>query len=354
MSNILTIATAGLVPGQLEDTDHREYGRIDYLALRQRIGTDVLNYNVYKQNWLGGFLRSLEVQLRSDLYLAMLGASKKRIDLTFAMSERVGIPLAAFRKLNHAAGKFVTMFQSWSWRQQLAIERLDLLPQMDGIFVHCHSMKAHLVAMGAAAEHVHVLPYSVDQKFFCPQTAIVQQPNLVFSIGESRSRNYAMLSRAVEGLPIDLHLAAGGSWYAREKKRRIPSLPANIQLTPHLSPRQLRDLYARAQFVILPVYDLVYSAGSTGAMEAASMARAVIATRSRGITDYIIDGETGILVRPDDAGEMRAAIEHLYANPGEAARLGNNARQWVEEKHNFETYVNHMADLLLRYIGPLE
>jgi glycosyltransferase involved in cell wall biosynthesis len=114
----------------------------------------------------------------------------------------------------------------------------------------------------------------------------------------------------------------------------------------HLSQKDLRDHYASSQFVVLPVRDLVYSAGATAAMEAASMARAVIAFRSRGIMDYIVDGETGILINPGDTQALRDAIQYLWENPGEAKRLGENARQRILDELSLESYVKNIAELL--------
>ena len=76
------------------------------------------------------------------------------------------------------------------------------------------------------------------------------------------------------------------------------------------------------------------------------MGRAVIASRSRGILDYVVDHETGILVEPGDVEALREAIEHLLAHPEEAQRLGRNARQRVEEELNLDTYVESLARIL--------
>lgn len=84
------------------------------------------------------------------------------------------------------------------------------------------------------------------------------------------------------------------------------------------------------------------------------MARAVVAFRSRGITDYVIDGETGILVEPGNASAMREAIQYLLANPQEAKRMGENARQRIVETLNLETYVSHIADVLVGTEGGRE
>lgn len=170
---------------------------------------------------------------------------------------------------------------------------------------------------------------------------------MIVSIGEPRSRNYSSLFQAVDGLPVNLTVAGFGHWYAREKKGsvRVP-IPANVSLTRHLAQFELRQLYASSRFVVLPIQDLIYSAGATASLEAGSMARAVIAFRSRGITDYIIDGETGILVEPGDTSAMRDAIQYLLAKPEEAKRMGENARQRIIEKFNLETYVSNIADVL--------
>jgi glycosyltransferase involved in cell wall biosynthesis len=110
---------------------------------------------------------------------------------------------------------------------------------------------------------------------------------------------------------------------------------------------ELRELYARSQFVVIPVRDLIYSAGATASLEAASMARAVVAYHSRGIADYIQDGVTGILVEPGNVSAMRDAIQYLLANPGEARQLGENARQRIVEELNLESYVRNIAALLM-------
>jgi glycosyltransferase involved in cell wall biosynthesis len=64
--------------------------------------------------------------------------------------------------------------------------------------------------------------------------------------------------------------------------------------------------------------------------------------------DYIIDGETGILVEPGNIRAMREAIQFLLANPKEAERLGENARQRMLEELNLETYVKNLADVLVQ------
>jgi glycosyltransferase involved in cell wall biosynthesis len=323
------------------------------MELGRLLDIDVLDYAAYDSSFVGAGLRYAETQLRSDLYLALLGfLASRRYRMVFTMSERAGIPFASLYRFSSRRQRFVNMFQSWSGRQEKTIRRFGLLRNMDSIIVHCRSMKEQMEQLGAPSDKIHLVNYSVDQKFFVPSNHIDPEPGLFVSIGEVRTRNYELLFRAIDGLAGKAVVIASGSWYAREKNRHLTTslVPANVEMWERLPPTQLRDLYARAQFVVIPVYDSVASAGATVSLEAACMGRAVVAPRSRGLTDYIIDGETGILVEPGDAEAMRDAISSLLANPREAQRLGDNARQRVEEELNLDRYVERLASVLNNHV----
>jgi len=355
MTRILSVATAGLRADQLADKDHLRFPRVDYIELQRLLNTSIMDYSAYDQNYAGHFFRRLETHLRSDFYLATLSWWNSRdYSTVFTWSERAGIPLAGYKRFTRLNKRFVTMFQCWSKRQEIAITKLGLFSAMDDIIVHCASMKDNLIRLGAPAEKINLIHYSIDQSFYSPLHGIKPQNNLIMSLGEPRSRDYAALFQAVEGLPVNLKVAASGHWYAREKTNHLKS-PAveNITIIKNLPQWELKKLYASAQFVVLPIQDLVYSAGATVALEAGSMARAVIAFRSRGIVDYIIDGETGILVDPGDVIALREAIQFLLANPKEAMRLGQNARQRVVEELNLESYVRNIAKLLMNNFSQL-
>ncbi len=352
MANILTLATAGLKADQQKDKEHKNYPRVDYIELQRFLDTDILDYTIYGRTRLGNFFRSIETQVHSDLYLTMLGLlRRKSYRLVFAMSERAGIPFSALNKLLPGSRHFVAMFTCWSERQERLIKALNLFGTMDAIAVHCQSMRDHFLSLGACEDKVQIVPYSIDHRFFSPMPEVTQEQNLIVSVGEIRSRDYKSLFEAVDGLPLNLSTAASGLWYAREKDTTLPiALPDNAKITGRLTQAELRTLYARSQFVVLPVYDVLYSAGATGALEAACMARPVIAFKSRGIVDYVIDGETGILVPPGDVKGLREAIAYLLAHPEEAQKLGRNARQRIEEELNLDLYVSRIAQLLETFL----
>ena len=324
---------------------------MDYIELQRLLAAETMDYSSYGGNYGGRFLRSLETQLRSDIFLATVSWLKGRqYPLIFAWSERAGIPLAGYQRYVRSKHRFATMFQCWSKRQELAVTKFDLFSAMDQIIVHCSSLKRELIRLGAPADKVRVIHYSIDQAFFAPAAGTELRKGMIMSLGEPRSRDYESLFRAVDGLPVRLNVPAYGHWYAREKKNSLGTrIPGNVSVMSHLSQMELRDLYAQSQFVVLPIREVIYSAGATAALEAGSMARAVIAFRSEGITDYIIDGETGILVEPGNVRALVDTIQFLLSHPAEARRLGDNARERILKELSFETYVTNIADVLMQH-----
>jgi glycosyltransferase involved in cell wall biosynthesis len=60
-------------------------------------------------------------------------------------------------------------------------------------------------------------------------------------------------------------------------------------------------------------------------LEAMAARRPVIASRTGGISDVIVDQESGLLVPPGDVSALRAAIQYLLASPDARDRLGRAA-----------------------------
>src|SRR5260370_13810237 len=69
----------------------------------------------------------------------------------------------------------------------------------------------------------------------------------------------------------------------------------------------------------------------TVAMEAMVVGKPVIATRSGGLSDIVVDGETGFLVPPGDHQALREATRCLLDDPAQRERMGKMAKQRVVE-----------------------
>jgi glycosyltransferase involved in cell wall biosynthesis len=103
-------------------------------------------------------------------------------------------------------------------------------------------------------------------------------------------------------------------------------------------------LYAASDIVVYPTvgeepYGLV-------PLEAMSSGRPIVASRSGGIVETVVDGVTGFLVDRGDVEGLTERVERLARDPSLRARMGAAGRRHVEEVFDARNYV---AALLERY-----
>lgn len=79
-----------------------------------------------------------------------------------------------------------------------------------------------------------------------------------------------------------------------------------------------------------------------GAIEALLMARPLVVTRVGGLVDAVKDGETGLVVPPDDPASLAGAIVRLLSDRGLAERLGNSGRAFMAERFSLARTVDDL------------
>ena len=81
-------------------------------------------------------------------------------------------------------------------------------------------------------------------------------------------------------------------------------------------------------------------------LEAMSVARPVIATRVGGVSEVVADGETGLLIPPDQPSEMAAALVGLARDASRLAELGQAGRERQQRLFSIEAMTRGYAELL--------
>ena len=89
---------------------------------------------------------------------------------------------------------------------------------------------------------------------------------------------------------------------------------------------------------MVPLHQNVYQTGISTILEMMAMGKCVIATRTHGQVDTIVDNVTGVYVPPGDAGALRAAIQRLLANPADRRRIGQAARSFIEKEAGLDLF----------------
>jgi glycosyltransferase involved in cell wall biosynthesis len=89
------------------------------------------------------------------------------------------------------------------------------------------------------------------------------------------------------------------------------------------------ELLAACDLFVLPS---LFEGLPLSVLEAMAAAKPVVATRIGGTVEAVVDGETGILVPPGDAGALAAAIRTFLTDPERARRSGEAGRARLRDR----------------------
>ncbi len=101
--------------------------------------------------------------------------------------------------------------------------------------------------------------------------------------------------------------------------------------------------YQNCRFAIFP--SIWHEPCATVAFEAMSRKKAVIASEMGGFADIVKDGETGILVPPNDSEALARAIEHLLQRPQVAGEMGRRGYDRWRQNFSAEAVVPQIEQL---------
>ena len=79
----------------------------------------------------------------------------------------------------------------------------------------------------------------------------------------------------------------------------------------------------------------------------------IVATRVGGIPELVIDGETGVLVPPDDADQLAAGLCKVLESPQLRKKMGCAGRQRIEETFTLERKLNETEKLYLSMLASV-
>ncbi|MBI3119664.1 MAG: glycosyltransferase family 4 protein, partial [Candidatus Hydrogenedentes bacterium] len=121
---------------------------------------------------------------------------------------------------------------------------------------------------------------------------------------------------------------------ALEAQAAALGIAASVDFKGWVPPEQVPALIDRSSIVLMPSrYEEPFG---LVAVQAGQMARPLVASRAGGIPEIVKDGETGLLVPPEDVSALAEAILGLLCDPEQAARLGRAARKHVEAAFELE------------------
>jgi len=211
---------------------------------------------------------------------------------------------------------------------------------------------AHRVRPGA----IRILPNALDPYWELPATSDGDEGHLLAVTRLSASERYKGIDVILDALAILPEARRPRTFIVGDgdDRERLTARGRELGLAPavtflgRVSDEDLARLYAKARAFVLPStgegFGLVF-------LEAMAHARPVIAARAGGAPEVVLDGETGLLVPPEDPASLAAAIERLADDAELRAGLGRAGRARLEAMFLFPRYAQDIAAALAKLVA---
>ncbi len=213
---------------------------------------------------------------------------------------------------------------------------------------HAHDPKQSLGIVATGADTAGIAPKSAYSA----------------STGADRDVELLTVGRLTKHKGLDVLLAAlakcasGPRWRLSivgdgPEREPLKAQAVQLGLTDRVSfkgwaPREaIPDIFRSADIFLLPSRD---EGMANVLMEAMCAGLPAVATRIAGSDEVVVEGETGLLVPPEDTPVLARALETLIGDPGARERMGRAARARAESTYSIPVVTDQWLDVIERII----
>jgi glycosyltransferase involved in cell wall biosynthesis len=171
----------------------------------------------------------------------------------------------------------------------------------------------------------------------------------VVAVGSfGRQKGFDVLLEAMRISLLDWEVVLVGTGPQRERLYALASnvQPERVRFTGWVD--DPRPYLLAADVVCMPSR---WESFPYAALEACASSRPVVGSRVDGLDEIVANGESGILVEPEDPRDLAAALDRLAANPMLAAEFGRAAYARVRKRFDLDTMVDKVIAAYARACG---
>ena len=289
------------------------------------------------------------------------------------------IPLLALRACGvrladvcHNVAPFDTSADASKITRESAIQRAifgRIYACFDAVFVHSEVNRREFARLyGDENNRVRVIPHGNEGMFISPAKSANGEEGLSARLGLASGAptalffgtltKYKGIEYLVEAfaqvrskLP-DAQLVIAGfpnpEVDTDELRRKVAALGLAQAVKLHLEyvpVDDVADLFSAADVAVFP-YLMIYQSGAL--QVAYSFGKPVVATNVGGLSEAVIEGQTGLLVPPRDARSLAEAIVALLGDRERSRRMGERAREISEEAHSWGPIARRVLEMYAR------
>ena len=222
--------------------------------------------------------------------------------------------------------------------------RLELLLSRFGaVVVPSQALARFLAQRGLPASRLHVIPHGIDVPSDAPQRvgsdADTATVCVASNLEHEKGVDVLIEACALAKQPISLEILGDGAERGRLEKLACER-GVDAWFAGHVE--DVRRRLPRYEIFALPSRAENFP---VAALEAMAAGLPVVATRVGGVPELVADGETGLVVEPEDPAALAAALDSLAGDDARRRRLGDAGARRVRELYDAERMATRVIAL---------
>lgn len=189
-------------------------------------------------------------------------------------------------------------------------------------------------------EKISVWRWSVSVPEYDLTRAPIEQGEYLCAIG-GEGRDVATLLAAMEQLP-SLRL----SLVTRPDNLEGLNVPDNVTVRTNIPFEDVWNITHHARLHVLPLVSSDMPCGHGTLIMAMQLGTPSVVTESEAMTDYVEDGKTGVVCRPQDPSALASSITRLWQDEALSAKLVEAGRRFAIEECSEARTVEYFQEYL--------
>jgi colanic acid/amylovoran biosynthesis glycosyltransferase len=289
-------------------------------------------------------------------YRALLFAEHNEFDIIHCHFGPIGHDIVQLREMGLIKGKIITSFHGYDFQNKDILDEYEsyklLFQYGDGFIANSNFTSESLLALGCEINRLVVIPVSASSDIFNSKNKHKEDFHNAFKIltiarlEEVKGVEYAIraIYKLDKGLSVNnfvYNIIGSGSLEIRLKKLvEELGIEDKVNFWGFKTQDEVLDFLLDANAFLLT--SITTKAGASEAqglvlLEAQAAGVPVIASRTGGVPDSMIDGETGLLVPEKDVDAIASSIMKLFKEPEKRREMGEKGKAFVKDNFDQKT-----------------
>ncbi|MEO7424287.1 MAG: glycosyltransferase family 4 protein [Fibrobacteria bacterium] len=290
-----------------------------------------------------------------------------RADFMLHMQWTTAIPSLILKRLG-AGNRYLVLVHGAELidpgRPLMGLLKKAVLSGADAVVAGSHHTSEIIAQLGIKCRRLEVIPYGnpLEGEYPPPPRHRSLEGTVARLLCMHRlvaRKGTALLLMALEGLlALDwtLDIVGGGPEEAALKELALRlGLGDRVRFHPPVLEAGKIRLYGESDLFILPSLPPISNNHVEGLgltlLEAQSQGLPVLAARTGGIPEAILENRTGLLFRAGDAQDLREKLADLLAKPDRLHAMGAEGPEWVRSHFSWQDGLKRLADLIREIAG---